>query len=196
MADYQSSLLADQIESVLTGAVVFNRGTDLTENQKAQARENIGATAYGQGIRIKAHFDTLDDLLITAEKPSAGDAYSVGNTLPYDLYIYDYLHARWVKYGAIRATDVSARFSQDVTVAASEWEKDDSVFQGFAFKASIPIPDVSANDFPIVAFSPSDAVSGNFCPVAYTFDGIVQIFAREKPTSARSIPAITVTVQR
>ena len=195
MADFQSSLRAEQLEKVLTGAVVFNAGTDLNESQKAQARENIGATAYGQGIRIKAHFDTLEDLLVTAEKPSAGDAYSVGNVLPYDLYIYDYLHARWINYGPIRATDISARFAQDVTVAVSAWQADDSVFQGFAFKASIPIADVSINDFPIVAFAPEDAVSGNFCPVAYTFDGVVQIFAREKPTSAISIPAITFIVQ-
>lgn len=195
MADYQSSLRAEQIESVLTGAVVFNQDADLTENQKAQARQNIGATAYGQGIQIKAHFETLDDLLVTAERPSAGDAYSVGDVLPYDLYIYDYLHARWVNYGPIRATDISARFAQDVTVAVSAWEEDDSVFADYPFKAAIPIADVSINDFPIVAFSPKDAVSGNFCPVAYTFDGIVQIFAREKPTSAMSIPAITFIVQ-
>lgn len=195
MADFQSSLKAAQIESVLTGAVVFNKETALSENQKAQARENIGATAYGQGIQIKAHFDTLDELLTTAEKPSAGDAYSVGNVLPYDLYIYDYLHASWVNYGPIRAADISARFAQDVTVSVSSWEEDDSIFVDFPYKASIQIADVTANDLPIVVFSPSDAAGGNFCPVAYTFDGIAQIFARKIPSTAIVIPAITFIVQ-
>lgn len=195
MADFQSSLTAKQIEKVLTGAVVFNASTSLSEEQKAQARENIGATPIGFGIKITAHFATFDDLEAAVPYPVAGDAYSVGIVVPYDLYIYDNLHGSWVNYGPIRSADINARFLQDLTVAMDDWETDDSVFTDYKYKASIPAAEVTKNDFPIVAFSPSDAAGGNFCPIAYTFDGIVQIFAKSIPAAAITIPAITFIVQ-
>lgn len=195
MADFQSSLTAKQIEKVLTGAVVFNAATSLSEAQKAQARENIGATPIGFGIKITAHFATPADLEEAVPSPAEGDAYSVGTAVPYDLYIYDSLHGSWANYGPIRSTDITARFLQDVTVAMDDWEEDDSIFADYKYKASIPAAEVTKNDFPIVAFSPSDAAGGNFCPIAYTFDGIVQIFAKSIPAAAITIPAITFIVQ-
>lgn len=195
MADFQSSLKAAQIESVLTGAVVYNKNIKLSDSQKAQARANIGATAVGHGIRIIAHYNTLTGLKNDVKNPQAGDAYSVGTAVPYNLYIYDKLRSEWINYGPIRSIDISARFAQDVTVPVSAWKKDTSIFTDYPYKAAISIADVSADDFPIVAFSPTDAVAGNFCPIAYTFSGYVQIFAKSIPSAAISIPAITFIVQ-
>lgn len=191
MADFQSSKTAQEIEEVLTGAVLFNANTKLSEAQKAQARANIGASAHGEGIKIVSHFDTLEQLEATVKTPNVGDAYSVGQILPYNLYIYDYLYSVWRDYGAIRSADISARFAQNVTVAVEAWEEDEYVFVDYTYKAQIPLGEVTGNDFAIVAFSPADAVSGIFCPICYAFDGYVEIWAKEIPKVAVSIPAIT-----
>ena len=195
MADFQSSKTAQEIETVLTGAVLFNTYTKLSETQKAQARANIGATANGEGIKIISHFDTLEELEAAVKSPNAGDAYSVGSNLPYNLYIYDFLSAEWRDYGAIRSTDISARFAQNVAVDVSAWKEDTDVFVDFSYKAQIPLGEVTGNDFPVVAFAPSDAVSGNYCPIAYCFDGYVEVWARAIPATAISIPAITFIIQ-
>ena len=195
MADFQSSKTAQEIETVLTGAVLFNTNTKLTETQKAQARANIGATANGEGIKIISHFDTLAELEEAVKSPNAGDAYSVGANLPYSLYIYDILNKEWRDYGVIRSEDITARFAQNITVGVGAWEEDTNVFVDYTYKAQIPLGEVTGNDFPIVAFAPSDAVGGNFCPVCYAFDGYVEIWAKTIPTTAISIPAITFIVQ-
>ena len=195
MADFQSTLTAQEIEKVLTGAVLFNSNTKLSEAQKAQARANIGATPYGEGIKIVSHFDTVEELKSMVAQPMPGDAYSVGSKLPYNLYIYDSLASEWKDYGAIRSTDISARFAQNKSVAVADWEEDTNVFVDYSYKAKIPVGEVTGNDFPIVAFSPFDATSGNFCPIAYCFDGYVEVWAKTKPTATISIPAITFIVQ-
>lgn len=195
IADFQSSKTAQEIETVLTGAVLFNTGTNLTEAQKAQARENIGATSYGEGIKILSHFDTLAELETAITAPSPGDSYSVGESLPYNLYIFDLLLSEWKDYGPIRSTDLSARFAQDITVAAADWEKDETVFVDYLYKAKIPIGEVTGKDFPIVALAPSDATGGNFGPIAFSFDGYVEIWARTIPAGIITIPAITFIVQ-
>ena len=195
MADFQSSKTAQEIEEVFTGAVLFNTSSNLSEAQKAQARANIGATSYGEGIKIVSHFDTLDELKSMIAEPKPGDAYSVGLTLPYNLYLYDGLLSEWKDYGAIRSTDIKARFAQNKVVAVADWEEDTNVFVDYSYKAKIPIGEVTGDDFPIVAFSPFDATCGNFCPIAYCFDGYVEIWAKELPTEAISVPAITFIVQ-
>ena len=198
MADYQefqSSKTAAEIEEVLTGAVLFNSNTDLSEDQKAQARANIGASASGEGIKIVSHFDTLEELEAAVPKPNSGDAFSVGTELPYNLYIFDFFNGLWRNYGPIRANDIKARFAQNSVVAVSSWVNDPNVFVDYPYKAAIPLAELTGNDFPIVAFAPSDATGGNFCPVAYAFDGCVEIWARAIPSVEIIVPAMTFILQ-
>lgn len=192
---YQLSMTGAQVKKVLEGAVVANGKQDLTEEEKAQARINIGATAAGNGIRILARFSTLSDLKSTITNPIAGDAYSVGTAAPYNLYIYDGYYKLWKDYGPIRATDVSARFTHDLSVPVSAWVRDEDVFVDYTWKAAVPIINLTSNAIPILAFSPSEALSGKFCPIAYTFDGYVEIFAKEKPTSPIIIQSITFLIE-
>lgn len=195
MADFQSSLKANEIEEVLTGALLYTKAQPLTEGEKAFVRGKIGATELGEGIKIISHFDSLDELKAAVPSPKAGDAYSVGSSLPYSLYVYDFYHESWVDHGVIRANDITARFAQNITVGVGAWEEDTNVFVDYSYKAAISLGEVTGNDFPIVAFSPSDAVGGNFCPVCYAFDGYVEIWAKAVPAAAISIPAITFIVQ-
>ena len=188
---FQSSLLAEEMEEIWLGSIRFNSEQALTEAEKARARENIGAISFGGSLKIKGHFDTLAELQSNVPNPNIGDAYSIGTEVPYNLFVYDGLRLAWLDYGAIRATDISARSVSDITVPVSAWEEDTTVFTDYTFKARISITDVTVNDFPIVVFDPRDAVSGNFCPISYTFNGAVEIWAKAIPSDAINIPAIT-----
>lgn len=194
MADFQSSKTAAEIEEVLTGALLYNVAQTLTEGEKAFVREKIGATAQGEGIKIVSHFDSLEELKAAVPNPNAGDAYSIGVVMPYNLYIYDFYHDSWVNHGPIRANDISARFAQNVVVAMAAWEKDEDVFPDYIYKAAIPLAEITGNDFPIVAFSPSDAGSGNFCPICFAFDGYIEIWAQFIPADI-TVPAMTFILQ-
>ena len=190
---FQSSLLAQEMEDTWTGTVRFNAGQSLTEAQKAQARENIGAVPFGSFLKILGHFDTVAELQATAPQ-NVGDAYSVGATTPYNLYIYDGLREEWKDYGQIRTTDISARYVENQTIAVSAWTQDTSSLAGYSYKAQITVSGATRNDFPIVAFNQSDAVSGNFAPLSFSFDGYLEIWAKEKPTAAVTIPIATIIV--
>lgn len=197
MADYPLKQLAEEVQKILDTALTVNNSYPqiLTEEEKAITREKIGASAIGEGIKIISHFDTLEELVSTITKPSAGDAYSVGTEIPYRLYVYDFLREGWRDYGPIRSTDIKARFAQNVAVSTSAWKADTDVFEDYTYKAQIPLGEVTGSDFPIVAFAPFDAVSGNYCPIAYCFDGYVEVWARAIPATAITIPAITFIIQ-
>ena len=197
MADYPLKQLAEDVQKILDTALTVNNSYPqaLTEEEKAITREKIGASAIGEGIKIISHFDTLEELVSTITKPSAGDAYSVGTKIPYRLYVYDFLREEWRDYGPIRSTDIKARFAQNVAVSTSAWKADTDVFEDYTYKAQIPLGEVTGSDFPIVAFAPFDAVSGNYCPIAYCFDGYVEVWAKAIPATAITIPAITFIIQ-
>ena len=190
---FQSSLLAQEMEDTWTGTVRFNAEQGLSESQKAQARENIGAVPFGSILKILGHFDTVAELQASAPQ-NVGDAYSVGATTPYNLYIYDGLREEWKDYGQIRTTDISARYVENQVIAVSAWTQDTSSLAGYSYKAQITVSGATGDDFPIVAFNQGDAVSGNFAPLSFSFDGYLEIFAKEKPTAAVTIPIATIIV--
>lgn len=195
MADFISSLTAEKIEQKLVGGFVYDRENNLTEAQKAFVRDEIGASAFGSGTHILAHFDTLEELEMAVLNPSPEYAYSVGTVKPYDLYAYDFYHNAWRNYGPIRYTDITARFVSNATILADDWVEDTSLFVDYTWRARITVEEITKNDFPLVAFYPEDAAGGNFCPVAFSFDGYVEIWAKTAPRSAMTVPIITFIVQ-
>ena len=190
---FQSSLLAQEMENIWTGSVRFNAEQGLSESQKAQARENIGAVPFGSILKILGHFDTVAELQASAPQ-NVGDAYSVGTTTPYNLYIYDGLREEWRDYGQIRTTDISARYVENQVIAVSAWVQDVASLAGYSYKAQITVSGATGDDFPIVAFNQGDAVSGNFAPLSFSFDGYLEVWAKEKPTAAVTIPIATIIV--
>ena len=190
---FQSSLLAQEMEDTWTGTVRFNTEQALSEAQKAQARENIGAVSFGSNLKILGHFDTVAELQASAPQ-KVGDAYSVGAATPYNLYIFDGLRNEWVDYGQIRAADISSRYVENQTIAVSSWTQDDTALVGYHYKAQITVSGATANDFPIVAFDQNDAVSGNYAAIAFSFAGYLEIWAKEKPTATITIPVATIIV--
>lgn len=192
---YMLPLEAAAVEANIVGAVAFNQTQLRSEAEKAQARENIGASPFGMGIKIISHYDTLAELEAAVTTPKAGDAYSVGAEIPYSLYVFDFYNEVWRDYGPIRSNDISARFAQNLVVPTTAWIQDTDVFADFVYKAACPLAELTGNDFPIIGFAPSEASGGNFCPICYAFDGYVEIWARTIPTGDISIPTITFIVQ-
>lgn len=190
---FKSSLLAQQMEDIWTGTVRFNAGQSLSETQKAQARENIGAVPFGSNLKILGHFNTVAELRASAPQ-NVGDAYSVGAATPYNLYIFDGLRNEWLNYGQIRAADISSRYVENQVIAVSAWTADTTTLARFNYKAQITISGATGDDFPIVAFNQSDAVSGNFAALAFASNGHIEIFAKTKPTAAVTIPIATLIV--
>ena len=190
---FRSSLFAQEMEDTWTGTVRFNTEQGLSESQKAQARENIGAVPFGSNLKILGHFDTVAALQASAPQ-NVGDAYSVGAATPYNLYIFDGLRNEWINYGQIRAADISAQYVENQVIAVSAWTQDDTSLAGYSYKAQITVSGATGDDFPIVAFNQGDAVSGNFAPLSFAFNGYLEIWAKEKPTAAVTIPVATIIV--
>lgn len=190
---FRSSLLAQEMEDTWTGTVRFNAEQELSETQKAQARENIGAVPFGSNLKILGHFNTVAELQASAPQ-NVGDAYSVGAATPYNLYIFDGLRNEWLNYGQIRAADISSRYVENQVIAVSAWTADTSTIAGFNYKAQITISGATGDDLPIVAFNQSDAVSGNFAPLSFSFEGYIEIWAKTIPTASVTIPVVTIIV--
>lgn len=78
----------------------------------------------------------------------------------------------------------------NTSVPASAWASD-TTYTDFPFRAGITITGCTANHKPDVTFSLTDAVSGNYAPIAESYAGGIYIYAAEKPTVALTIPTIT-----
>lgn len=78
---------------------------------------NVGGAPYGTGVEfpaagytIQAHYDTIEDLQADVTDPSIGDAYSVGSTNPYDLYVW-ISPGQWFNFGPIGFVSVDSAMS-------------------------------------------------------------------------------------
>ena len=205
---FQSGLLAEELESRWQGIVQHNQNQSLSEEQKARARNNIGAVPFGSTLKILGKYDTVDKLRQGVLRPNIGDQYGVGTEQPYHLYVFDGVSSDWVDYGPLQIKDVVAKTFTDVPILTWKTEEEEKTensgavegtegfesrypFEDYPCKGIVELEGVSENDLPIVVFGPSDASSGNYCPVAYTFNGRLEIFAKAKPQETITIPVIT-----
>ena len=88
-------MLTDEQKAELKGEPF--RYEDFTPQQLASLK---GET--GQGFVVKGRYDTLNVLQANVPSPEAGDAYAIGTESPYDIYIYDGIHAEWINYGPLQ----------------------------------------------------------------------------------------------
>ena len=199
MADFNSSLTGEQIEQTLLGAVLSNKAQRLTEEQKAQARKNIGAGTSDSGLKILGYYETLYNLKVAVLFPKAGDAYAVGPEAPYDIYIWDAVHRIWVNNGNIRGADgKDANLSDaepkkhkftDVRIAPSSYDAD-ATYPDFPFRVAIPLDGINETMTPCVAFDVAEAIGGLFAPVAECYNGGVYIYAESALNYEIIIPTI------
>ena len=73
--------------------------SDFTAEQLAALKGEKGDT--GSGLRILGYYETLTALESSVTNPSVGDAYGIGSSEPYDIYIYTGING-WVNNGALQ----------------------------------------------------------------------------------------------
>lgn len=97
-----------------------------------------------------------------------------------------------VKAGGSLVVPIFLIIKSNTSVAASVWTTD-TTYEDYPYKANIPITECTQEHLPDVMLSLDDAISGNFAPVADSYAGGIYIYAKEKPTSAMTIPTIKLT---
>lgn len=103
---FYSSLSGQEIENTLLGAVRSDVDQTLTTSEKARARANIGAGEINSTFKVLGYFDTYEDMIESLQLlPQPGDAYGIGTSSPYDIYVYDGVHNTWVNNGPIAYSD-------------------------------------------------------------------------------------------
>lgn len=190
---FQSELFASEMDAAWLHNIRYDKDQDLSEAQKARARNNMGAASFGSILKILGHYNTFEALQTSGEQ-KVGNAYSVGTVVPYKLYIFDGLSDSWLDYGFIRSQDISSRSIQNVAVPVSAWTQETDVLAGYSYKAQIVLADSSTECFPIVVFESEQAFSGNFASIAFAIAGYVEIFAKTIPTKDINVSAVTVII--
>ena len=76
---------------------------------------------------------------------------------------------------------------QNVSISSTSWVED-TTYSDFPYRTSISISGVTADMVPEVIFAPTEALSGNYAPVAATYTGGVYIYS--KVSTAITIPTI------
>ena len=129
-----------QLQSYATADIVSANATTLSAGSSATASFNpstkvlslgipqglqgiqgiqgeTGATgATGRGLTVLGYYATVAALEAAVTDPAAGDAYGIGSTDPYDIYIWDGVNNERVDNGAIQGpNEVSTSTSTNIT---------------------------------------------------------------------------------
>lgn len=56
----------------------------------------------GLGLEIYGHYQSFSQLQSSVTNPAPGDAYSVGGSLPYDIYFWDGVNQLWHNHGSLQ----------------------------------------------------------------------------------------------
>lgn len=82
----------------------------------------------------------------------------------------------------------------NVSIPATAWASNTTQSAaGFGFRATIALSGVTSAMVPDVYLNVADAMSGDFSPVAQSYNGGIYIYASFKPTAALTIPTIRLT---
>ena len=73
----------------------------LLAERGADGRQGVDGEP-GKGLTIIGHFDTVESLEASVTMPEPGDAYSIGDAEPYDVYTYDGVSQVWFNNGPIK----------------------------------------------------------------------------------------------
>ena len=119
-------------ESAAVLNFVIPRGADGAQGEKGDT---------GADFRILGYYDTLSALTAAVTAPTAGDAYGVGTSEPYDIYVYDGVSGTWKNNGTIQGP--AGKDGEDGAAGAPGAAGADGVgISGVAFKET----DASGNN--------------------------------------------------
>lgn len=211
--EYSNTATSSATAAAQSAATASEKAT--TATQKATAAENsqILAQSYakgGTGTRTGEDTDNAKFYAEQAQAAAGGDfatkteltqglATKVDKVPGKGLSTNDYTTADKNKVANLPSntnTELNKKGNANLitvtntTVATTAWA-DDTTYTDFPFRAGITIEGCTANHKPDVTFSLTDAVSGNYAPIAESYAGGIYIYASEKPTEALTIPTIT-----
>ena len=89
------------------------------------------------------------------------------------------------------ANDAVKRVVTNKVVAKADF-KSDNTYTDYPYRAAISVNGVTTNMIPEIIFDVLDAISGNYSPVAQTYNGGVYIYAASPPDNNLTIPTIIV----
>lgn len=89
------------------------------------------------------------------------------------------------------ANDAIKRVVTNKVVAKADF-KSDNTYTDYPYRAAIAVNGVTTNMIPEIIFNVVDAISGNYSPVAQTYNGGVYIYAASPPDNNLTIPTIIV----
>ena len=89
------------------------------------------------------------------------------------------------------ANDAIKRVVTNKVVAKADF-KSDNTYTDYPYRAAIAVNGVTTNMIPEIIFDVVDAISGNYSPVAQTYNGGVYIYAASPPDNNLTIPTIIV----
>ena len=76
-----------------------------------------------------------------------------------------------------------------VSVAVSQFVSN-TTYEDYPFRAAVALEGVQSTMIPEVIFNMADAISGNFAPVAESYNGGVYLYASDKPEGNITVPVI------
>lgn len=84
------------------GVLSWTNNGELENPQPVNIRGPQGVQGeQGRGFTILGYYDTLAILQSSVLAPNGGDAYGVGTTPPYDIYIWDAVNGQWKPNGKL-----------------------------------------------------------------------------------------------
>ena len=192
--------------AVVTNAVKYNAAQGLSDEQKAQARTNIGAgTSSFSGsytdlsdkptIPTKTSQLTNDSGYLTSAPVTSVDGFTGAITTNAVKYTEQSLtntqktQARTNIGAGTGNGNCSSIVKSNVSVPTSAWTSS-TTYSDYPYQASITVSGCTSNHVPEVVFSPTDASSGTFAPVCSSTTNAVIIYATEKPSAAITILTI------
>ena len=192
--------------AVVTNAVKYNAAQGLSDEQKAQARTNIGAgTSSFSGsytdlsdkptIPTKTSQLTNDSGYLTSAPVTSVDGSTGAITTNAVKYTEQSLtdtqktRARTNIGAGTGNGNCSSIVKSNVSVATSAWVPSNT-YSDYPYEASVTVTGCTSNHVPEVIFSVTDAVSGTFAPICVSGTNTVTIYATETPTADMTIPTI------
>lgn len=188
--------------AVVTNAVKYNAAQGLSDEQKAQARTNIGAgTSSFSGsytdlsdkptIPTKTSQLTNDSGYLTSAPVTSVDGSTGAITTNAVKYTEQSLTNTQKAQSRtnIGAGNCSSIVVNNISVSTSAWTSS-TAYTEYPYEASVTVSGCTSNHVPEVIFSVADAVSGTFAPICASGTNTVTIYATETPTADITIPTI------
>lgn len=183
--DNKISIDTTYSSSKVEGSFV-NLTTDQTVDGEKTFKQHIILT--GEGAEIQ---DT-DENAVTTVKYVIGKLLNKADTTAIPTKVSDLENDA----GYTKASDLETlgyyklyKFN-DISVQTTQW-KDDATYTEYPYMAEIVLTSVTDTMIPNVVFTTSDSISGNYAPVAESYNGGIKIWCKEIPTETLVIPTIT-----